>query len=827
VSKDEIRNFLKDGKPNSAVKNYRKDAIPHLLKFLEDKDEDVQKNAIIAFGVAGKRIGVSKKDVESFIKTIDKFPSQFHSDVATAIAETGDIAILQLINLLSDRKMKPDKKQFILSLFELIGDTKVFEALLGEKITNPSEATLHELLLRTQTSLLENSKISTYDPNIDYSAQMSDFKKLISSMFSSKDQDDIFRALDACGHFPTIATEFSSSISAVIGKNQELTIKALQTLGELRNPASLSIITKHLNQSVPNEIRIAATSAIGTIGHESGVEPIIKHVLNTQDEYLRQAAVNALGKIGEPAAEELVKLLQNELFKDQVEIALKRVGEPAVKHLRRAMGSNNKNIRKNATDLAKLILTTKYGVGGTVLKLIEILSDRDEAVREQVVETIINMGDPGLENVIRAVVSQDKNIRENSIEILNRFALMNIQLVVEASLKKNIVSGAELLFLLGIFVPDEEVLDFVYGQLEQLNGKEEYSNAVKQAILDNIFVYNDLFLESDEAIKFNMVQICGYLGKPVITHLAEFLSDKSDEVKEVAINSLGFIGPDAHVAINLLKGFAKHKNVALRKSTIKSLGLIADPSGVPDILEAMSDEDEEVQTLAQEAIDNIGVSSIPTLIDLLNNPGSNDKLIDYISNLEYSGLRAALIDRLSNDNANFHDAVLKLIVKISSKYPEFKDYLLTEVRLSPNENVHIIGVRSFGALKFDPALPLLVDELLKENKKINQACMDAIHLGYGQKFVSTCLGEMEKGGSEIAKVCSNFLKSVDSDYTVVPLIENLPVMNAQKGVAIELLKKIGDKNISAKLSSVDDPIKYKKILAAEPDLAKIAEKISN
>ena len=70
------------------------------------------------------------------------------------------------------------------------------------------------------------------------------------------------------------------------------------------------------------------------------------------------------------------------------------------------MANNNKMIRKNATDLAKLILTTKYGVGGTVLKLIELLSDKDQAVREQVIETIINMGDPGLENIIRAFVSE-------------------------------------------------------------------------------------------------------------------------------------------------------------------------------------------------------------------------------------------------------------------------------------------------------------------------------------------------------------------------------------------------------------------------------------
>ena len=142
VSKDDIRNLLLDNKPNAAVKNYRKDVIPYILKFIDEKDETLQKNAIIAFGIAGKRVGVSKKDVESFIKSLDKINPLFHSDVAIAIAETGVVAILHLIGLLSDINMKPEKKQMVLSLFETLGDTKVVEALFGELLTNQADATL-------------------------------------------------------------------------------------------------------------------------------------------------------------------------------------------------------------------------------------------------------------------------------------------------------------------------------------------------------------------------------------------------------------------------------------------------------------------------------------------------------------------------------------------------------------------------------------------------------------------------------------------------------------------------------------------------------------
>lgn len=826
VSKDEIKTLLLDDKPNAVVKTFRKDSIPYILKYITDTDDVLQKNALIAFGIAGKRIGVSIKDVDSFIKSLDKISTKFEEELATAIGETGDIAILQLISLLSDKKNSFEKKKRVLSLLGMIGEVKVVEALLGEKITNPSEATLHEFLLRTQTSLLEKSSISTYDPNIDYSAQFPDFKKLLGNLFSSKDDQDIIRALDACAHFPTIAAEFSSTVASVIGRKQELTIKALETIGELRNPNSISILTKQLGETNPVEIRIAATNAIGTMGDEKGVEPIIKYVLNTQDEFLRQAAVNALGKIGEPAASELVSLLSKELFKNQVEIALKRIGEPAVKYLRRAMADNNKTIRKNAAELAKMILTTKYGVSGTVLKLIELLNDRDQAVREQVIETIIDMGDSGLENVIRAMVSHDPDTRENAIEILNRFAFMNIQLVVEESIKKNFISGTELLFLLGIFSTDDEILDFVYKQLESINENLEYNNSVKQAILDNVFIYNNLFLEKDPNLLFNIAQICGYLGKPAIDYIANLLSGKNDDITEVALNSLGFIGFDSHSAFNLIITFSRNKNPDVRKACIKTLGLIGDPAGITEILHAMTDPDEDIQSVAQEALDKIGVSSIPTLLDLLGNDTVSDKLIEYIVNQEYTIVRSAIMDRLTNDNQNFQDAVMRLMIRVANKYPDFKDFLLTEVRLSPNENVHLVGVRTFGALKYKPALPLLVDELLKENKKLNQACMDAIYLGYGELFVEFCLNEIEKGGSEISKVTLDFLKTIDSQYIVIPLIESLQYSSPQREISIDLLKKIGDKAINNKLISVEDPEKYKKILMTEPALTKIAEKLS-
>ena len=104
--------------------------------------------------------------------------------------------------------------------------------------------------------------------------------------------------------------------------------------------------------------------------------------------------------------------------------------------------------------------------------------------------------------------------------------------------------------------------------------------------------------------------------------------------------------------------------------------------------------------------------------------------------------------------------------------------------------------------------------------------MDAIYLGYGETFVEFCLKEIQKGGSEISKITLEFLKTVDSQYSVIPLIESLQNPNFKREISIELLKKIGDKGISNKLSTVEEPEKYKKILMNEPALTKIVERLS-
>lgn len=826
MSKEEIRQFFQNNKPGTAVKKYRKETIPHILKFLNDKEDIVQRNAIVAFGIAGKRIGVSRKDVKTFVGSLDKISPQFYPEVAKAIADTGDVAIMSLISRFQE-KLKSNQKEIILQILSEIGQEKIIEGLMGEKITNPAQSALHELLLRTQTSILEGSNISTYDPDIDYSAQLDDFKKLLSKMLSSKNEQDLYRALDACENFPTISSEFIKTISSVIGRSEDLTIKALSTLGELKNPEAIPKIVSQLT-SASNEIIIAATNALGVIGDKNGVEPILKHVLNSQDEFIRQSAVNALGKIGAPAAGELVKLLQKEEYKEQVEIALKRIGEPAVKYLKRAMGDSNKIIRKNATDIAKMILTTKYGIAGTVLKLIEMLSDKDTAVQEHVVETIINMGDPGLENVLRALSSKDKNIRNNSKLILDNYALMNIKLVIENAVKTNIISGAELFFLLGIFSDDEETVDYAFSRLEELDQGQEFNIAVKQAIIDNVFVYNDLFSEPDENLRFNIAQISGFLGTPVINYLVEYLSDKSNDVIEGALNSLAYLGEAAYTTVTHIKKFAQGKNLELRKAAIRALGQIKDPEGISSILEAMRADDEELRQIATEAIDKIGVSSIPPIINLLdtNNPETQDNLIDYLMKFDYNILRTSILDSLANESSNFQQGILKLNKRLAESNPDFPEFLLTEVQLIPNNTIRQAGIRTFGVLRFEPALPFLIDELLKRDKKYNQAILDAIYLGYRENFVRKCLNEIETSGIEIQKAVVDFLKIVDSNFTVIPLIEQLSKNPIKKEKVIELLNKIGDKAISKKLSESSNRAALKTVLVQEPALSKIVEKLS-
>lgn len=835
MSKKEIENLLKAGKPKSAIKKFRRDALPVLEKLVKSKDDEVQRNAIIAYGVVGEKLGMSKKETEPFFKALEKISPQFEAEVADTIEKMGDSSIITLVNMLAGKKVKEAERETYIRILEKIGSDRLYAALVGGKVTSPADALMSELVLRMQTNLLANQRSTVYDEGYNYAEHLDEFKEVIKKALSTNDSDELFRALDAAQRYPTITSEFADQIAKLIGKyNDDVEVKILQTLGELGNQSILPHLVKQL-EGPADDVRIAAVEAIGQLRNPEGVEALLKYTLNDKNEYVHQSTINALGKIGEPAAGHLVALLEKDQFVEAVEVALKRIGEPAVRHLVRAMAHKNKNIRKNATDVAKMILTTKYGVAGTVVRLIELLRDKDPNVQEQVVETIIEMGDPGLESVIRALGNNDPAIRESSQDILGRFAMMNISMVVEAATKRDIVTGAELSTLMAIYIPGEyedyeELKEFAYGQLETIHESGNFHPAAQQAVVDNILMHFETFKDTDDGVRYSCAQIGYYLGKAMVPYLIDFLEDKNDEVVEVAIDSLGYIGHDAAVATSDLIPFANHKKVELRRAAVQALGTIGDPSAVAILIESLGDDDAEVQEMAQSALDEIGSTGIPALIDSMShkNPRTRENLAHFIAKYGAEEVSSPLLERLGNKDENFQEAAVVLMGGLG---PDFGQFLLSEITLIPDDTTKLAAVRGFGSIAYTPAMPYLVDMLMRNDKKFTEAVTEAT-MSYGDVFVTHCLQELDKGGKDTVKALSSFLKDLEPKYTAVPVVEYLPTAQKVDDV-VDIVKKIGDKGVIQGLENllergeIDRAKKVVAILQRQDNLSKIAEKASS
>ena len=104
----------------------------------------------------------------------------------------------------------------------------------------------------------------------------------------------------------------------------------------------------------------------------------------------------------------------------------------------------------------------------------------------------------------------------------------------------------------------------------------------------------------------------------------EVLSDPDEDpdVRSGAALALGKVGGDR--ALELLKRMVHADDKTVRTYSLQGLGLLGREEGVPDLLDALKDEDNHVFASAAEALGKIGRPVVPHLIDLLHKGTAED-----------------------------------------------------------------------------------------------------------------------------------------------------------------------------------------------------------
>jgi HEAT repeat protein len=833
MSTKDIKKLLEKGQTNQVAEKYRTDALPALGEILaKEKSIEIQNGALIAYRLVSDLSGpLSRKEIKPLIDSLGtgRVNPNCKDEIVETVNHLGDLAIAQLLDY--SLKASENLKLFFYDVLSDIDEKIIVETLLAEKITSPGMALAYEIVVKTNDSRFLNSEITVYDSSLDYTFELPSIKEAILSGLNSSDLDSNIRAVHICSKYKSISTEVVPNLINILDSSQDvaLIVETLKTLGAIGSENAVNAINKKISIDNPRNIRIAAIGALGEVKTDSSkaISVLIQESLYDKDDDVRFKTINALGKIGEPAAPVLVDLLQREENLNQIEIALKRVGESAVPHLLEAL--TNKKTRKNAIDLAKLILTTKYGFQGTVSKLIEFLGDKSSEIQEEVISTIIEMGDPGLESVIRALNSQHPKVRENANEILNRFGTMNIHLYIENMVKdpKKLVQTAELLTLLAIYQLDDDLKAFSFEQFDMLLENQDYNEHIQQAVFDNVL--GNVSTDSNPDTRFAFGQVAYYLGSPALPHLLRMLNDKDEGVVEAALDSIGLLKkPDETISEIAKKLKSKFTNIRL--AAVNALGNLESNESISYLIEALGDQEVEIQDAASSAIDQIGDVGLPALINAMNHkePRMRDRLAKLIASYDDRAWEP-LLERLNTNDSNFQETAIEVISLLGENFAE---RLLIYVQTSMDENTQYLSIQGLGKLLYQPALPFIANSIQTSNKKIVQA-VSSSHKYYKEDLTNIVLQDLEKSSGNAEKVVIDYLqKDSDPRWTIIPVIQQLAKKTPKAVVYIDLLKKFGDKKITESFmellqnNQLETVNELFNILQQFQDLNKLTEKVS-
>ena len=612
MNKKDLRKFLENGQSEEISKEFGKEALEPLAEILvKEKSGDLQKNIILTYGAIAERCGgLSRKEVDPLIDSIKngKISMKYQNVLVETIQKIGDIAVTQLIQGIVEKKTSDPSRTMVLTTLQQINEHFIMESLLAEKITSPGAAFVYELTLRIASPIFAGLSQTVYDKNLDYSLDFSTIKNVITAGLNSSDLEEKNRTFTVCMKYPLVARELTPIMSNLLTSSlpENVQLNILTTMGSIGSTDAVNAISKKITTETPKNVRLAAIQALGEVKADSrsAVSLLVKETLYDTDDDIRYKTINALGQIGAPAAQILVGMLEKEESVEQIEIALKRIGEPAVPYL--IAGMSNKKTKKQAINIAKLILTPKYGFAGTVTKLSEFLAEKDKDIQEEVINTILEMGDPGLEAIIQALNHPNQIVRGNSKIILDKFGMMNIQLYIENLIQntQTLVQGVELLALLAIYQQDDDLKNFVYDKFEVLLQKPEYDMHVRRAVLENVL--STASTDNNADVRFGFGQVGYYLGEPVVPYLLPLLNDKEDDIVEVTLNSLGLIRSTATITLPEIVQKIHAKNANVRLAAIKALGNLGLNESIPYLIEALDDTERDGAYAASVAIQVIG-----------------------------------------------------------------------------------------------------------------------------------------------------------------------------------------------------------------------------
>ena len=386
------------------------EAIPGLVKFVEDSDSDVRRRAVDALGAIGSEVAIT-----GLLKLLEHSDSEVRSSVAYAFGEIGsEAAISELFKLVEDSDS--DVRWSVADALGKIGDKAAIPGLL--KLVEKSNYAMgrmaadalgkigNKAAIEGLLKLLKNSdsdvRCSVAVPlgKIGNKAAIEGLLKLL------EDSEYSMRriATDALGNINNKAA-IEGLLKLLEHSESDVRSSAADTLGNIGNKAAIEGLLKLLEDS-DSDVRWSAANALGNIGDKAAIEGLLK-LLEDSDSDVRGEAAKALGKIGDKAAiEKLLKLVEdsNSAVRFSVAEFLGKIGDKAaIEGLLKLVEDSNSAVREKAAEALGKI-GDKVGIEG----LLKLVKDSKSAVRFSVAEALGKIGDKAaIEGLLKLVEDSD------------------------------------------------------------------------------------------------------------------------------------------------------------------------------------------------------------------------------------------------------------------------------------------------------------------------------------------------------------------------------------------------------------------------------------
>ncbi len=487
---------------------------------------------------------------------------------------------------------------------------------------------------------------------------------------------------------------------------------AAWALGRIGESIALEPLIDALKDCRP--VREAVVESLGWLGDSRAIDPLIAG-LEDKEASFRKAAEDALFYFGESAIPQLITRLEgsfirypsvitvlgrignpravlplipfledgNRLCEPAVE-ALIYIGEPAVEPLIAALKDTPKVRGAAVRTLGEL------GDERAVAPLIKLLMEDDATILHFVADALVNIGPLTIEPLFDALTDENKNIRYNAADILDRLEWKPTTKedqaqywVAKRELEKCVTLGGAAV---------EALISAITSQDAELSQKatEVLENIGAEAVEPLLALFHTEGVDRRVAIAGILSQIGDVRA---VEPMLNAMQTMTPNVRKAAIGALGKIGE--RNAIPSLVETLHDQNGELRIASAAALGHIGDSQAVEPLISLLHDQEDELKISAAEALGQIGDgNAVEPLIALLQD--QNEKL------------------RLS---------VFKALCKI-------KDTRVIEPMIAalhdPNDDLRICAAEALGQIGDGKAVEALIETLQSENENLRSSAVKTL-----------------------------------------------------------------------------------------------------